>query len=72
VSLQGGVGRQPHQLCHGRVALLVLELTIKQTCPNLRNTRMFDVIEALLRYGKKTLALNQRVEIQRGLWKNKL
>jgi UDP-N-acetyl-D-galactosamine dehydrogenase len=42
--------------------VLVLGLSFKENCPDLRNTRVVDVVEALQRYGMKAVVVDPWVD----------
>lgn len=44
--------------------VLVMGLTFKENCPDLRNTRVVDVIEALRRYGMEPMVVDPWVDAQ--------
>jgi UDP-N-acetyl-D-galactosamine dehydrogenase len=52
--------------CRGKVIagtkVLVLGLSFKENCPDLRNTRVVDVVEALQRYGMKAVVVDPWVD----------
>ncbi len=50
------------RLAIGGARVLVLGLTFKQNCPDLRNTRVIDVIRALHSYGMETVVVDPWVD----------
>ena len=50
-------------LAIGDAPVLVLGLTFKENCPDLRNTKVVDVIEALSSYGIKPLVVDPWVDV---------
>ena len=50
------------RLAIGGARVLVLGLTFKQNCPDLRNTRVIDVIQALHSYGMETVVVDPWVD----------
>lgn len=51
-----------------RARVLILGLSFKENCPDLRNTRVLDVIQALQRYGMEPVLVDPWVDPQEALY----